>query len=96
MINLKESFQKAYDAGEFYKFERIENPLHRRRDIAAFILLDKLVPSGSADIVSGADHDVIWLDTNIDKLAEVATEEDILYLHRCGVMLGEDWLEMYA
>ncbi len=94
MINLEEAFEKV--RGEFHKFENIENPLHRRRDIAAFLLLDKLVPSGSDDIVGGAGHDVIWLDTNIDKLAEVATEEDILYLHRCGVRLGDDCLEMYA
>jgi hypothetical protein len=90
MINLQKAFEKASDADEYLEFDRIQNPLHRRRDIAAFLLLDKLVPSGSDAIVQGADHDVIWLDTNIDKLAKVATEEDILYLYRCGVCLNTD------
>lgn len=96
MINLEKVFSELFESDEYLKFERIQNPLHRRRDIAAFILLDKLVPSGSDDIIEAAGHDVVWLSINVEKLAEVATEEDILYLYRCGVRLGDDdCLEMY-
>ncbi|MCA2593986.1 MAG: hypothetical protein IM526_02345 [Microcystis sp. M38BS1] len=96
MINLQQAFQKVSDAGEFLQFSKIEKPLHRRRDIAAFLLLDKLVPDGDTDIVEGASHDVVWLSINVEKLAEVATEADILYLYRCGIRLGEDTLEMFT
>lgn len=96
MTNLKKVFDKLSEAGEYLKFDRIQNPLHRRRDIAAFLLLDKLVPDGDTDIIEGAMSDVVWLSVNVDKLAEVATEEDILYLYRCGVRLGDDTLEMFT
>jgi hypothetical protein len=94
--NLEEAFQKVSDAGEYLQFSKIEKPLHRRRDIAAFLLLDSLVPDENTDIIEGASHDVVWLSINVEKLAEVATEEDILYLYRCGVRLGEDILEMFT
>lgn len=81
---------------EFLKFERIENKLHQRPDIHAFLLLDKLLP-GESDIVSGAAHDEIFLDADLEKLAEVATEDDIRDLIRCGVRLTEyDCLGMFA
>lgn len=96
MINLQEAFDKLFEADEYLKFDRIQNPLHRRRDIAAFLLLDKLVPDGDTDIIEAASHDVVWLSINVEKLAEVATEEDILYLYRCGVRLGDDTLEMFT
>ena len=92
--NLETTFEKYAD--DYSQFEKIEKPLHRKRDIAAFLLLDELVPNEDYPIICGATHDVVWLDTNIEKLAEVATEEDILYLSRCGVRLGENWLEMFT
>lgn len=97
MIVLKDVFNKLSKTDEYSKFSRIENPLHpTKADIAAFLLLDKLIPDKSG-IIGGATHELIWLSTDIDKLAEVATEEDILYLYRCGVRLGEyDSLEMYT
>jgi hypothetical protein len=95
MINLQEAFEKY--SSESHTFPQIQNPLHPKRpDIAAFLLLDKLVPNDGYNIIGGAGHDVIWLDTNIELLAEVATEEDILYLVRCGVRLGDDTLEMFT
>lgn len=67
-------------------------------DLCAFILLDKLVPVKFGDIVCAAEHDEIWLSTDITKLAEVATEEDIKFLVGCGVRYsGEhNCLCMYA
>jgi len=74
---------------EFLHFERIQNPPSQRADLCAFLLLDKLVPE-KRDIISCAEHDQIWLDVSDDDLAEVATEDDIVYLLRCGVWHDDD------
>lgn len=87
MLNLAEVFKK-FD-GDYIKFERIENKLSGRPDLHAFLLLDKLMP-GTRDMVSAAEHDEIYLDMDCEKLAEVASEHDILALTRCGVRYDED------
>lgn len=74
---------------DFLKFDRIENKLHARPDLCAFLLLDKLVP-GTRDMVCGAEHDEIFIGTDPDSLAAVATEADILTLVRCGVRYDEE------
>jgi hypothetical protein len=96
MIDLKQAFEAA--SGEYIEFERIENPLHRRPDICAFLKLDQLVPGEARDMVCAAEHDEIFLDVEPDKLAAVATQEDIVYLHRCGVRYdtSTDSLAMFA
>jgi hypothetical protein len=95
MIDLEEAFDAA--DGEFLKFDRIENPLHPRPDLCAFMRLHELVP-GKGDMVSAAEHDEIYLDCDIEALAKVATQEDITYLHRCGVRLDSsvDSLAMFV
>ena len=86
-------FEKHSD--EYLKFERIVAPLSRRPDLHAFILLDRLVP-GKTDMISGARHDEIFLDVELDDLAVVATEENIIDLIRCGIRESEESLAMFA
>jgi hypothetical protein len=74
--------------GEFLEFGKIEQPLHQRPDLCAFLRLDQLVP-GKRDMVSGAEHDEIFLEIDLDKLAEVATADDVIYLQRCGIRLDD-------
>ena len=95
MIDLYETFEKHGD--EYRKFERVEGKLHPRPDICAFLLIDSLLP-GSRNIVCAAEHDEIYLDADCDMLAEVATEEDILTLVRCGVRYSGEYesLAMFA
>jgi hypothetical protein len=81
-MNLYETFEKFDD--EYIKFERVENKLSSRPDLHAFILLDQLCPHDS-DMVSAAEHDEIYLDIDMDKLAEVVTEDQVCDLVRCGV-----------
>jgi len=88
MIDLQETFAKH--SNEYLQFNSVENKLHSRPDICAFILLDKLVPNEGIDMVSAAEHDEIFLDTDCDKLSDVATDEDILTLTRCGVRYDSD------
>lgn len=96
MIDLEVAFDK-YES-EYLKFERVENKLHARPDLCAFLLLDKLMPHEGRDMVCGAAHDEIYLDADCEKLSEVATENDILTLARCGVHYDSDTggLAMFA
>lgn len=91
---IREAFERYDD--DFLKFERIAHPRASRPDLCAFLLLHDLVP-GTRDIVSDAAHDEIFLSTDVEKLAEVATDEDLLTLHRCGVRWSEhDCLAMFT
>jgi len=88
--HLKEIFKSDDYEYEFLKFERVENKTSQRADIHAFMLLDKLVP-GDREIVSDAQHDQISLETDLDKLAAAATEDQIVELMRCGVFLESEY-----
>jgi hypothetical protein len=71
---------------EAFKFENIPSGcrLSGRRDLNAFLLLDKLVPS-THNVVCGAEHDKIWLHTSIGLLLDTITEDQVVDLIRCGV-----------
>ncbi len=96
MIDLYATFEKHND--EYIRFDRVENKLHSRPDICAFLLLDKLLPNDGSRIVSAAEHDDIYLNADCEKLAEVATDDDILTLIRCGVRYDSstDGLAMFV
>lgn len=98
MLDLKAAFDAASEAGEYIKFERVEDKLHPRPDLCAFLLLHKLAPGEGEgrDMICAAEHDVIYLDVDLEELAANATEADIVTLVRCGVRYGSDGLEMFA
>ncbi len=81
-------FEKHED--EFLQWERIVPPLTTRRDLHAFLLLDRLVSNVGRDMVSAAEHDQIWLDVSPEDLAAVVTEEQVIELRRCGVIYDTD------
>ena len=93
MITDLESFYEEHE-DEFLRFDRVARKLSNRPDLHAFLLLDKLVP-GNSDIVSGAGHDEIYLDTSPDSLLAVATEDELIELHRCGVLYGGEYDSLY-
>lgn len=69
---------------DFLKFDRVDTSPTRRMDLCAFMLLDALVPS-THDIILSSEHDTVYLDVDLEKLSEVASDADILTLVRCGV-----------
>jgi hypothetical protein len=93
-VTLKERFD--YFDEEFLKFTRIEHPRHPRPDLCAFLMLHDVVPAKPhnlgylSDMVAGAEHDEIWLDTDCGAFATVATDDLIRDLVRCGVRYDED------
>lgn len=90
---LEELFQKHDE--EFLKFERIPQITTQRKDLHAFLLLDKLVPF-PADIVSCAEHDEIFLSVRLEELAAVINEEQVIELIRCGIRTDGDSLSMFV
>lgn len=78
---------------EFVKFDRVVNRRSNRPDLHAFMLLDELFP-GEKDIVSAAEHDMIYLGVDIEDVCKL-TDHQILELVRCGVMLGRDDDSLY-
>ncbi len=82
-MDLQERF--AQFSGQYLDFHNIENPPFQRADLCAFVKLAQLIPIGSGGIISSADHDEIHLDANLEEFDKIATNEDILYLVRCGV-----------
>lgn len=43
------------------------------------------------DVINGADHDIIFLNIDMEKLNEVATEEDIKKLIHLGAFYNEEY-----
>lgn len=94
-LDLKEVFGKYND--EYADFHLIANPRSKRPDLHAFLLLDEILPANRV-MVSAAEHDIIYLDIDVEKLAEVATEEQIQELVRCGIRFDNslDSLSMFT
>lgn len=88
-IDIAAAFEAADESDEFLKFGRIANPLSKRPDLHAFLLLDRLVP-GDTDMICASEHDEFFIEVSIEKLAEVATQDDITDLARCGVRYSDD------
>ena len=90
-MNLQETFEK-FD-NESNRFHLIENKLSTRRDLCGFLYLEKLCPAypeRDIDLIAASDRVQIYLSTDCDELAKVATEEDVLYLCRCGIFYDDD------
>ena len=88
MLNLTELFKKHNE--EYLHHGDIENPMHRQADLCAFLMLDKIAPlNNDRDIIIDARHDEITLAFDSAKVAENATEQEIIDLIRCGIRFEE-------
>lgn len=86
---MKEFLDTEGCSEEFLKFDRVENKRSSRPDIHAFILLNEMFP-GTRDMISAAEHDVIYLDVDGEEFIDTATDEQIVELTRCGVIYDSD------
>ena len=95
MKTLSERFEQFED--DYPDFKKVAKPLSQRADLHAFMLLDKIQPSGG-DMISSSEHDEFYLSIDCDKLAEVISDEQIQELVCCGIRFdGEyDCLCMFA
>lgn len=94
-MNSFEIIEQETDGGEYLKFDMVENKASSRPDLSAFILLDKLFPGKTDNLISACTHDVFYLDISEDEVKSI-NKADALTLIRCGVRYGEDGLRMFA
>jgi hypothetical protein len=84
---------------EYLQFDRIavEDRLSSRKDVHAFLLLEKILPPSDSDgdILACAEHDQVWLDASGECLAEVISEDQVIALRRCGVSFDRDNEALY-
>jgi len=92
-MDIEELFDSLDD--EFLKFERIpvEDRLSEEPSICALLYVYNLMEDKSKFDLD-ADHDIIYI-THIDWLPEL-TNENAIYLRRCGVLIYDDILSMYC
>lgn len=81
---LRTLFQEYGETDESHKFDRVTVKFSNRDDLHAFILLDKIMPKGHT-MISAAEHDEIYLAFDMEELAVIITQEQVLELVRCGV-----------
>lgn len=95
-----EALFKKHSEAEFLEDDRIQTPLmSHRRDLCALFFLDRLVPAeGPGKLIHAARHDVFYLDVDMEKFAQVATEDDVIFLLRLGVGYDNEYncLQMFA
>lgn len=80
---------------EAEQFLRIEYPPFRQRDLCGLVKFAKILKSDRAFILSGARRTRAWLSGSVDQLAAVSTEDDIIYLLRCGVCYDKHQEQLY-
>lgn len=93
---MNEEIQALFDKHgdkEYLEFDRIPvgDRRHPRPDLCAFLYLHERF-GGTGDAISGAEHDEIYLDWDDAEL----TDDDVIYLSRCGVRCGEYGLCMFV
>lgn len=82
---------------EYLEFEKIEKPRSNCRDLHAMLLIEELSPhSKRTFMVSGAQHDVIYLDLEMEHMMDVLTEDLVIELIRCGVRSEDGHFMMYV
>ncbi len=93
----KDQLCQTFDkhCGEYLQFHKITDKKSKRPDLHSFLLLDSLIPSDQ-DIVSAANHDEIYLSIDLEALAQVINEEQVIELIRCGLRINEDSLQMFV
>jgi hypothetical protein len=93
-MELRERFEAVNH--DYLEFARVENKRNQRPDLHAFLLLDELCPKEGRDMIRGAEHDEFYLDVNDEQL-EALSDDQILELVRCGVMVNSDgYLYMFT
>lgn len=90
---MKDLFDTHND--EYITFERVVTKRSQRPDLHAFLLLDELVP-GDRDIIACGEHDEVYLSIDVEALAAVVTEAQVIELVRCGVRCSREGLCMFV
>lgn len=78
-------------AWSFDSFSKLPNKLAQNRRMHGLLLMQQLIGDPEVDVISGADHDMIYLEGDLDSIAEEATDEIISQLSACNI----SWFDEY-
>lgn len=81
--------QFAKNNHESMKFQAIKKPLHPRPDLCALLYLANMMPGNEDIILSCTSKGEAILNVDMGAFANKATNKDIIYLIRCGVVYSE-------
>lgn len=84
MINIQETFAKHGD--KFLKSDGI----FKNNDLYAFDILKKYRNKNNQNIILCSMNDVVYLNVDIDLMTQYATEDEIIALIRCGILMVKD------
>ena len=91
-----EEFERLMDEPKDLKFEDIKIKLHKKRDLHAFLLLDRLTSKSGLNMITDADHDIIYLEPDPEDLVG-CTKNSIAELYACGVFIfDKQYLVMFT
>lgn len=82
------------DSIEFLKIENLpkEKLYCSRIDLNGLILLDKLLPNyNTKSIIAASEHDIIYLEGDLEELIKTTSKEDIINLSRCGIFYDKEY-----
>lgn len=84
-----------YDNIRIGAFETLPENMkfHKREDVSSFLLLDKIcarIPENdeSRSLISASEHDVVYLNVDVNEIAEIITEEEIHALVASGILFS--------
>ena len=82
---------------EYKKFSSIpkESKLHNRPDLCALLKLDKLAPNEGMKILSNEYDYKLYISVQLNKVLNIITEDDVIYLLRCGVLFCVEYEAFY-
>lgn len=86
-------FEKYED--EYLCFDRVERKLSEVMDVHLFMVLGRLSPN-VREIITGAEHDKVYIAGDAGWLVDAATEDEIRDLIRCGLCCDGDGLYLNA
>jgi len=93
-MDLHEVFARLND--EYLEFKEIDESLKisKRPELCVMLYLDKLLPDGDG-LLESCDHERVFLQFDCDKFAEIATEDDVRFLLRCGILYDVESEKFY-
>jgi len=69
----------------------------RKNDLAVFNILAKYMKDPTKNIICASEHDQIYLNFDVEELAENISEEDAIFLRSNSVFIDEyDSLSMFV
>lgn len=98
MINSFDDLDKAFhDADdEYLNYQRIKDLPYDAPDVCAFFKLSQIYGSNNYRfMITGTDHDSVYIRTEPGLLFGRITQEDVVYLRRCGLCYDDDHQSFY-